>query len=79
VTASRTAAFPVVIIVLSAVMPAGITVIAPVTMARAASGAEGLIVAVAMSRVAPGAGSLIIMSRAAPGVGILVITAAVPT
>jgi hypothetical protein len=62
VTVSPTAVFPVVVFVLSAVMPAGLTIVAPVTMARAASGADGLIVAVARSRTVPGVGSLIIMS-----------------
>jgi hypothetical protein len=48
-------------------------------MAQAASGAEGLIIAVSMSRAAPSMRSLIIMSRAAPGMGILVITVVAPT
>jgi hypothetical protein len=62
VAASRMAIVPVIIVVVALVVPAGLPVVAPVPMTRAAPGTVGLVVVVAVPRAAPSLGVLVSMS-----------------
>jgi hypothetical protein len=62
VAASRMAIVPVIFVVVALAVPAGLPVVAPVPMTRAAPGTVGLVVVVAVPRAAPGLGVMVTMT-----------------